>query len=222
MIKSKMQHELISRGVTYKGYALLNYLIDNMFLDFKGADLQKLRPMFFKDAKCVKTAFDELENAQIIKGQYKSGNVTNITPNRELIISLSDISSGIKIEKKEVKKASKKIDIGEDIKNILRHYNSYPTLPRPSSPTPLVVSRIEEKLKTYTEDQIKDALDFASQQQWVINKSSEVWMNCGWIMNTIEEFMPGGKYNKSKTTQVKEEESIASKYGLDSSSTIIF
>lgn len=221
MIKSKIQHELISRGVTYKGYALLNYLKDNLFSDLKGADLQRLRPMFFKDAKCVKQAFDELGKAEIIRGVYKSGNISNIEPNIGLILHMCDISSGIKIEKKEVAKRSKSSDIREDIKDILLHYNSHAVLPRPSSPTPLVVSRIDEKLKIYSPEQIKDALDFASTQQWVINKGSEVWMNCGWIMNSIQEFMPGGKYRKGETS-VKSEDSIAAKYGLDSSSTIIF
>lgn len=222
MIKSKMQHELISRGVTYKGYALLNYLIDNLFMDFKGADLQKLRPMFFKDAKCVKQAFDELENAEIIKGQYKSGNVFDIQPNRELIVSLSDISSGIKIEKKEVKKSSKKSDIDEAHLDIVKCYNSYATLPRPSTFTPLAKARLEEKLELYSPEQIKEAFGFASKQSWLINKGSEKWCNMAWVIGNIDGFMIGGKYRKSDTSSVKEEESIATKYGLDSSSTIIF
>lgn len=198
MIKSKLQHELISRGVSYKGYALLNYLRENMFTDVKGAELQTLRPMFFKDAKCVKQAFDELENAEIIKGQYKSGNIFDIEANRDLILQMSDISSGIKIEKKDVKKKATAKLAPDEVLDIAKHYNSYPTLPRPSTLTPLAISTIQDKLKVYSPEDIKDALTFASEQKWLISKGSATWCNISWVMSNIDGFMVGGKYRKDK------------------------
>lgn len=218
--RSKLQHELIRLDVTYKGYALLEYMKDMYFSNVKGADLQRMRPMFFKDAKDVKQAYDELVKAEIISATYSSGNISNLFPNVQKILELSDISSGIKIEKKATTKKSKSSDVPEEILDIVKHYNSFASLPRPSTLTPLAKTRIEDKLRILSPEQIKDGLEFASTVSWLVNKGSEPWCNISWVIQNIDGFIEGGKYRKDN---VSRQDDVVSKYGLDSdNSEILF
>lgn len=216
---ARIQSELKSIDVTYKGYELLEYLKKTFFSNLIGADIQRLRPLAFREARDVKQAFDELVNADLISANYDKGNIFDIVPNIEKLILIQDISKGITITKKTAtKKRSTKSDIPDDVKDILLHYNSHASLPRPSTPTPLVVQRITDKLAVYSPEQIKDALDLAANAKWLINKGSEVWCNCAWLMNVIEEFMNGGKYFKGSgaTTDTTD------KYKLDDDNSEVF
>jgi hypothetical protein len=197
MLTARIQNELKSKGVSYKGYEMLRYLTDTYFTNLKGADLQKLRPLVFREAKDVRQAYDELVSAELISGEWNLGSMKNIVPNTQELLKLSDLGAGITIVKEE--KKEKRIGLPADVADIFKAYNSHQSLPRPSTPTPLAVKRVEDKLKIFSPEQIKDALEFASNAEWLVNKSSEGWCNASWVFNVIDGFMPGGKYNNTSS-----------------------
>ncbi|MGL5718868.1 MAG: hypothetical protein ACRCX2_38050 [Paraclostridium sp.] len=199
MYIAKIQSELKNNGVTYRGYELLQYLKKTYFQDFRGVDLQRLRPLQFGESKYVKQAFDELVNAQIISGEYKLGVAKNIVPNIAILNSIDDIGVSVTVVKEKKAPAKKSSDIPDAIKDILLHYNSHASLPRPSTPTPLVIGRIEEQLRVHPPESIKLALDVASKATWLVNKGSEKWCNAAWVFNVVHEFMDGGKYYETNT-----------------------
>lgn len=196
MLTMKIQNELKSKGVTYRGYELLQYLKDTYFSDVRGSELQKLRPLVFRESRDVKQAFEELTTAMVISGEYKNGVIRGVAPNTQMLLDMANLDAGIVVVKAEPKKKSAKKDIPEDILSIIKYYNEFPELPRPATATPLVVSRIEEKLKFMPVEQIKEAIEFASKQSWLINKGAETWCTMAWVMNVINEFSDGGKYRK--------------------------
>lgn len=197
-------NELIEMSVTYKGYHLLEYLKENYFGDVVGADLQKARPLIFRESRDVKQAFDELVAADLIHGDYDKGNISNPLPNVEKLKSLTDISGGITVVKKATTRKKKTSELPDEITDIIKHYSSYASLPRPSTATPLAIQRIESQLKLFSPEQVKEALTFASEQSWLINKGSENWCNLSWVMNVVHEFAPGGKYRTGASTGVVE------------------
>lgn len=196
---AKIQNELKNNGVTYRGYELLQYLKKTYFQDFKGVELQRLRPLAFGESKYVKQGFEELINAKVISGEYKNGVAKNIIPNLPILNSLDNIGEVVTVVKDKTPKVKKEKIVPEVVKDIFKHYNSYPALPRPSTMTPLAIDRTVEKLKVYTPEQVKEGISVASEAKWLINKGSEPWCNYAWVINVIEEFMEGGKYASTMT-----------------------
>ncbi|MGL5713820.1 MAG: hypothetical protein ACRCX2_12430 [Paraclostridium sp.] len=199
MLTMKIQNELKNKAVTYRGYELLQYLKDTYFSDVRGSELQKLRPLVFKESRDVKQAFEELVGAMLISGEYKNGVIKNVIPNIQILLAMANLDTGIVVVKAEPKKKSVKKEVHEDVLSIIKYYNEFPELPRPATATPLVISRIEEKLKFMPVEQIKEAIEFASKQSWLINKGGENWCSMAWVINVINEFSDGGKYRKDST-----------------------
>ena len=218
METAKIQNELLGKGVTFKGYELLKFMKNTFFTPIKGADLQRLRPLVFRESRDVKQAVDELIKAELINANYDKGNISDIFPYVAALMALQDISSGITVTKKVATKKKKADEIPDDVKDILLHYNSHASLPRPSTPTPLVISRIQTKLGIYSPEQIKDALDLAANASWLVNKGSEVWCSAGWVINAIDGFMPGGKYFSSG----KNVDTSLDKYKIEDNNTEVF
>ncbi|MGL5715415.1 MAG: hypothetical protein ACRCX2_20520 [Paraclostridium sp.] len=216
MLTMKIQNELKNKEVTYRGYELLQYLKDTYFSDIKGSELQKLRPLVFKESRDVKQAFEELEKAMLISGEYKNGVIRNVIPNIQILLGIANLDTGIVVVKAEPKKKSVKQEVPEDALSIIKYYNEFPELPRPATATPLVISRIEEKLKFMPVEQIKEAIEFASKQSWLINKGSENWCSMAWVINVINEFSDGGKYRKDSTATTTTESKYSAMMENDS------
>lgn len=192
-----IQVNLKNMGVSYKGYALLDYLLDRVFVDFKSADIQKERCLFFNSSTEVKDAMEELRKAELIKSyNWDRGSVSDIKPNRELIVNISSIPETKQIIIKKPKYEMKtKSEISDSVLTIVKHYNEIDVF-KSTSLTKSIENYANIALEKYTVEQIIEAIDFASNQQWVIGKVDEIWFNLSWILKNIDGFMAGGKYNK--------------------------
>lgn len=221
MDKSIVQVNLQNMGVSYKGYALLDYLISRIFVDFKSADLQKERCLFFSSSSDVKESLEELNKCGLIKSyEWDRGSVSLVKPNRELIIKtlLPPETQQIVIKKTTVTTKRVKTEISDSVISIVKHYNELGVF-RGQSATKTVDNFANVALEKYTLDQIIEAIDFASTQQWVLNKVDQPWFNLAWILKNIDGFMLGGKYNKYGE---KNEENVGNKYIKDSDSSTFF
>lgn len=221
MDKSIVQVNLQNMGVSYKGYALLDYLISRIFVDFKSADLQKERCLFFSSSSDVKESLDELNKCGLIKSyEWDRGSVSLVKPNRELIIKtlLPPETQQIVIKKTAATTKRAKTEISDSVISIVKHYNELGVF-RGQSATKTVDNFANAALEKYTLDQIIEAIDFASTQQWVLNKVDQPWFNLAWILKNIDGFMLGGKYNKYGE---KNEENVGNKYIKDSDSSTFF
>ena len=221
MDKSIVQVNLQNMGVSYKGYALLDYLISRIFVDFKSADLQKERCLFFSSSSDVKESLEELNRCGLIKGyEWDRGSVSMVKPNRELIIKtlLPPETQQIVIKKTSATTKRVKTEISDSVISIVKHYNELGVF-RGQSATKTVDNFANAALEKYTLDQIIEAIDFASTQQWVLNKVDQPWFNLAWILKNIDGFMLGGKYNKYGE---KNEENVGNKYIKDSDSSTFF
>lgn len=218
MREAKLQNELLSRGASALALVLLNHIIETLSLPIKGADLQKTRPLYFKGSSDLKKAYDELIATGLIKADYKAGNIDNIQIDAIMYREFTDVSGGITVTKVKPQPKKKPIDdIPDEVKDIVLHYNSYALLPRPSTMTPLVISRITEKLKILSPEQLKEAITYASNQQWLVNKAAEPWCNLGWVLGAIDGFCVGGKYRGNKA------DDAVNKYKtIDNESTEVF
>ena len=221
MDKSIVQVNLQNMGVSYKGYALLDYLIGRIFVDFKSADLQKERCLFFSSSSDVKESLDELSKCGLIKSyEWDRGSVSLIKPNRELIVQTLLPPETQKIVIKKAAAATKRVktEISDNVITIVKHYNGLGVF-RGQSATKTVDNFANAALEKYTLDQIIEAIDFASTQQWVLNKVDQPWFNLAWILKNIDGFMLGGKYNKYGDNS---EEKVENKYIKDSDSSTFF
>lgn len=221
MDKSIVQVNLQNMGVSYKGYALLDYLISRIFVDFKSADLQKERCLFFSSSSDVKESLEELNKCGLIKSyEWDRGSVSLVKPNRELIIKtlLPPETQQIVIKKTSATTKRVKTEISDSVISIVKHYNELGVF-RGQSATKTVDNFANAALEKYTLDQIIEAIDFASTQQWVLNKVDQPWFNLAWILKNIDGFMLGGKYNKYGE---KNEENVGNKYIKDSDSSTFF
>lgn len=201
MIDRHLQVSAINIGLSYKGLLVLIYLRDHFYIqNIKSIDIQNTYPLFFNSSADTKGGIDELVNNNIITCRWTRGNISNIVIDGETLKGIFDNESLV-INKVVVKKKVTKED--PRVSLLVSHYNEYPELPKPSTLTANVRAMALAKLELYNEDSIKDAITFASEQQWLTNKADERWCNLLWVLRNIEGFMEGGKYRKGKETSTK-------------------
>ena len=208
MINKYLQVSALNHGLSHKGLFVLVYLRDHFYIqNIKSIDIQNTYPLFFNSSADIKAGIEELKNNNIISCNWNRGNISGIEIDGETISSIFDnenlVINKIVVNKNESKENPK-------VSSIVAHYNTYPDLPRPSTLTANVRAVTTSKLELYGEESIKDAISFASEQKWLINKSNERWCSLLWVMRNIEGFMTGGKYRKGNETK----QSVSSAIGI--------
>lgn len=172
-----------------------------------------MRPLVFSSSRDVKAGIDELIKAELVTAEYSNGNISNIKATDKLFDVIEQDSTITVVKEKKKSKDTPSVDPA--VIAIVKHYNSYDVLPRPSTMTPLAIKRITEKLELYGEDVVMDAITYASTQNWVINKGSEPWMNMSWIMQNLDGFVSGGKYRRNSSQVQDSSTNKYAKYGID-------
>jgi len=206
-MNSVMQVSAINRNLDLKALVLLNYIRDHFFMEkIVGSKLQLSNPLVFTSSADVKSAFERLVDEGFLFGVYNRGVISSMELNFE---SFKDFYSAEDVViKREKKSFVKKKEISGEEVEIVDHYNKYPELPRPSTLTPTNRVIIKSKLDLYSLDEIKDAITFADEVNWIKSKLEEPWLNLTWIIRNIENFMPDGKYRNIR--QVKEPAYVSS------------
>lgn len=210
----KFFNELYARGVGIKGYYLLVALRDRFLLDTKGADIQKQHPYIFASSTDIKAGYEELVNSSILSAVYDRGNINDVVINKELMDEMMK-EEPVKI-KRERKAKKKEVSPPEEspVMDVILHYNSFEFLPRPASATALAKSTVSNAIEEYGIEQVMQAIEFASKQQWLIDKGDEIWCSMNWVIRNIGNFMEGGKYYKVNKQETRSK-SILDTYKKD-------
>ena len=193
-----LQIRAMNLGMNYQDFIVLIYLKEHMYMnDFKYQELFNDYPLFLGRSKDVSDALSILSKLEFISYDWNKGKfsveyntdkfVEFFTPDKEQVIKIVRPTNTLK--QKEDMFNKKELDI-------IDYYKDLPTLPKVVSMTPRRISALKNAIENYSIDDIKDALLFASKQQWLIDKTGEQWCDMSWILNKISDFMPNGKYNK--------------------------
>lgn len=191
-----IQAKAINLCLNIKDVFLLQYLKEQYFYSntFTSSEITNENPLL--ETKDIKESLEKLVNASLItmleewnRGAFK------IQFNLENIKSLYKIED-VEIKKEKTRKPKKvdSLDSKPEIQNIVNFYKTMVFLPQIGRVTDRIVAIVEEKLNSYSPDDIKEALRYANDQQWLRSKANENWCTFNWVMNKIEEFMKGGKY----------------------------
>lgn len=213
-MNAKLFNELYSRGVSSKGYYLLIAIRDRFLMDIKGADIQKDVPFIFASSNDIKAGYEELVSASIINAVYDRGNISSISINRELIAEITK-EEPVKIKRERKPKEPVSPPEKDPILDIILYYNSFELLPRPASATQLARANVKNAVEQYGENNVMNAIEYASKQQWLIDKGDEIWCSMNWIIRNIGNFMEGGKYFNTKKQEIVKTSSVLDTYKKD-------
>lgn len=195
---SYLQARAMNLGMSCQDFLVLIYLKNHMYLrKFKGVDICNEYPIFIKSLKNIQDSLSKLQDLEMLEFSWDRGNIDiqyNIDKFEDFFTP--DESKIVQIKRVTPTKKNKVGDFNDDENEIIQYYKTIQTLPRVISMTPKRVFALRDALSKYSKDEIKEALLFASQQQWLINKTDEIWCDMSWILNKIGDFMSGGKYNK--------------------------
>lgn len=203
-MNSVLQAKCKNLGLNLKDLFILEYLKNKyiFFDEFKSSDIINENPLL--ETPDIKSALEKLEDCGLIYMDKEWDRGTfSISFGIEKMIEL------YKIEDVEIKKEKKKTvkkqqqEVSDEVKLILDEYNK--TDMPSASLTDRRKKAINSALSKYKVEDIVDAMKYACSQRWVLDKSSEKWMDLAWILTRIDEFMEGGKYRKK---QDKKQDSI--------------
>lgn len=201
---SVLQAKALKSGLDYRALCLILYIKDTYIFtqEYTSIEITNSNPLVFINSTEVKRSLDLLESCNMISINYWNKGKFMITPNIENLKELFTNSFVQIVKDKKVRKV-KKEEISGDIKLILEEYNK--TDMPSASLTDRRKKAIDNALSKHKVEDIVDALKYASEQRWVLDKSSENWMDLAWLLSRIDDFMDGGKYRKK---QDKKQESI--------------
>lgn len=204
-MNSVLQAKCKNLGLNLKDLFILEYLKSKYIFveEFKSSDIVNENPLL--ETPDIKSALEKLEDCGLIymDKEWDRG-AFSISFVIEKMIEL------YKIEDVEIKKEKKKTvkkqqqEVSDEVKLILDEYNK--TDMPSASLTDRRKKAINSALSKYKVEDIVDAMRYACSQRWVLDKSSEKWMDLAWILTRIDEFMEGGKYRKKQ--EVKQESII--------------
>lgn len=203
-MNSVLQAKCKNLGLNLKDLFILEYLKSKYIFveEFKSSDIVNENPLL--ETPDIKSALEKLEDCGLIYMDKEWDRGTfSISFGLEKMIDL------YKIEDVEIKKEKKKTvkkqqqEVPDEVKLILDEYNK--TDMPSASLTDRRKKAINSVLSKYKVEDIVDAMKYACSQRWVLDKSSEKWMDLAWILTRIDEFMEGGKYRKK---QDKKQDSI--------------
>lgn len=204
-MNSVLQAKCKNLGLNLKDLFILEYLKNKYIFveEFKSSDIISENPLL--ETADIKSALEKLEDCGLIymDKEWDRG-IFTISFGLEKMLDL------YKIEDVEIKKEKKKTvkkqqqEVSEEVKLILEEYNK--TDMPSASLTDRRKKAINSALLKYKVEDIVDAMKYACSQRWVLDKSSEKWMDLAWILTRIDEFMSGGKYRKKQ--EVKQESII--------------
>lgn len=204
-MNSVLQAKCKNLGLNLKDLFILEYLKNKYIFveEFKSSDIISENPLL--ETADIKSALEKLEDCGLIymDKEWDRG-IFAISFGLEKMLDL------YKIEDVEIKKEKKKTvkkqqqEVSEEVKLILEEYNK--TDMPSASLTDRRKKAINSALLKYKVEDIVDAMKYACSQRWVLDKSSEKWMDLAWILTRIDEFMSGGKYRKKQ--EVKQESII--------------
>lgn len=196
-MNSVLQAKCKNLGLNLKDLFILEYLKNKYIFveEFKSSDIISENPLL--ETADIKSALEKLEDCGLIymDKEWDRG-IFAISFGLEKMLDL------YKIEDVEIKKEKKKTvkkqqqEVSEEVKLILEEYNK--TDMPSASLTDRRKKAINSALLKYKVEDIVDAMKYACSQRWVLDKSSEKWMDLAWILTRIDEFMSGGKYRKKQ------------------------
>lgn len=198
-MRTEVQVAAMNKGLTSKDLILLTYLKENFFLGkVSGINIRNRYPIFFSSSKEISTAFDSLIEKGIVTGEYNRGIITNLSFDEQSMIDIF-------FNKDRVIKEKKKTQIIKEegpVTEIIKLYRSFDALPRPAAFSKINIGLTKEALEMYSEDEIRDAISFAS-TTWF---ATETWRkksfsSYSWFLRNIEGFMEGGKYRKKVSSR---------------------
>lgn len=198
-----IQAKAVNMGLVLKDLFLLQYFKDQFLYTntFTSSEINKDNPLL--DTKDIKESLERLVDCELVemieewnRGTFK---ISLIPDNIKTLYKIENVE--IKKEKKKKEKKVTYLDNKPEVQNLLNFYGTMVFLPQFAKITERIVAIADEKIQKYSLDDIKDALIYANDQQWLRNKANENWCTFNWIMNKIDEFIPGGKYRKKETTQ---------------------
>lgn len=193
-LNSMLQVEAVNRGLDVQSLALLVHLNDNWFLEeVRGIDIQNKYPILFKSSTEVRRAFDSISDKGFVTSNFVSGIMKEMELNKELFAELFTSCQTI-IKRAGIKKTTIKDASSPDMLEIVKHYNTFPEMPRPATLTASNKSILNDKLKSLSKDEIMEAIGYADTAKWIKGKLEERWLNMNWILRNIEGFIEGGKY----------------------------
>ena len=167
----------------------------------KSSDIQKETPIFVTSARELKTALEKLRELDFIQYAWDKGDI-DIQYNIEKFKDFFTIEDVI-VQKETAKKTTRiNNNYTPEILEIKDYYQSLKTLPEIKTITPRRLLAIQNALQRFSIDEIKNAMLFASKQEWLIKRSQEQWCDMAWILERIEDFMDGGKYKKKEKIEL--------------------
>ena len=203
MFDNYLQIRAMNIGMSYQDFILLIYLREHMYLtNMKCVDIYNTYPIFLKTSKNVQDSLEKLNSLDFIEHVWDKGQISilyNVDKFTEFFTPEKD--KVIKIKRPTQVKNNASLFSDEE-NEIIEYYKTLQTLPKVVSMTPKRILSLQNALSEYSVDNIKEALLFASKQQWLVSKSDERWCDMSWILDKISEFMSGGKYNKEKVDTI--------------------
>lgn len=165
-------------------------------------EITKQNPLI--NTKDLKESLEKLEDAGLIVlvDEWDRGKFT-IEFNKENLQGLYELED-VEIKKERAKKKEVKIEVSKDEREVFTYYSTLSSLPDYKKMTDKGLEQIKNILSKYNLEEVKDALKYANEQHWLINKTGERWLNFVWIMSRLEDFMVGGKYRKNIENKVED------------------
>lgn len=207
-MNSVLQAKCKNLGLNLKDLFILEYLKNKYIFveEFKSSDIISENPLL--ETADIKSALEKLEDCGLIymDKEWDRG-IFAISFGLEKMLNLYKIED-VEI-KKEKKRRNKKsgLEMNEDEKAIFEFYSTLSCLPDYKKITDKGLYAMKSALSQYSLNDIKDALAYANEQQWLIRKANEPWCNFHWILTRIGDFIVGGKY-RNKKQEVKQESII--------------
>lgn len=198
-----VQAKAINLGLSLKDLLLMIYIKDTFIYKeyFVSAEIINDNPIIFASASEIKKSIEILETTGIInllewnKGKFKIEVDKNMV--RDLFaLELVELK---KADRTVIRKKVEKKENPEEWQIIIDYYNSFDVMPVCKSVTTRREKALKEALSKHSIDDIKNAIEYALRQHWVLNKKDEGWMDIAWILNKTEDFLEGGQYRKNET-----------------------
>lgn len=209
MFNNRIQANLINHGLSFQEIALLYYFTTTFCKDCNCVNIIVEMPMYFKDAADIKKSLENLSKIDFMSFQYNRGKISQVSINNGLISSIIEFDKAIKIERKSTKSKTENIAT-EAMKEIRDWYSSFDGLPKPCNLTKNNIEILEKKLSNLSVEDIKEAIEYAANQEWLVSYSEKSWCNFTWVIDRIDDFMVGGKYRRYNEVKEKPKQELFS------------
>ena len=186
-------------GMSYKDMALLEYIRRTYIYtdEYHTSDIYNDNILCFNSSTDVKESLEKIEECGLWAiSSYTRGKFT-LDINKEVLKGVYTNESVVVVKRQKKEKVKGEL-LSPEENDIIEYYKTFDVFPKLSSLTQRRKVALNDSLSKYSVSDIKDALLYASEQEWLKRHLGALWYDFGWLLINIDKFMEGGKYRYNK------------------------